>query len=524
MQTAVILAARKEADSKIPYPLLPYEGKECILDRTLSILRELGFGHIVIVCGYRKDLFEPYAAVDVSLLFNEDYEFTSSMASLARVREVVDDDFLLLEGDTFYEKYVIEQLVAAPYPDCMAITEESGNGDEAFVETYKGFVTKITKDKHQIVHYDGELLGLMRISQATFRKMLNLWDTSRNLYLNYEYVFFDATSQLDRPCLVFQNLIWGDVDCKKDFHKLKNYIAPRLKRKEDPFNHANLIEHLSCIFPDVEVSKAEISQIGGLSNKNFKVILDGQSYVLRVPGNGAEGMVDRACEDENSAKASKLAVTPSVRYFNRETGIKLVDYISGAETLNPGTIQRKENIVMVADILRTLHSSNVRFKNDFNVFRELLSYESLLAKGNGVMFDGYDEVRDKIFSLEDRLNEYGVELKPCHNDMVAENYVKSDSGRLYLIDWEYSGMNDPHWDFASLFNENSFSQDNREFFLHQYFGDEVPRYTREKILIYEILMDVLWAIWAAIKEAAGDDFGTYGADRFRRAVSNLKTL
>ena len=197
---------------------------------------------------------------------------------------------------------------------------------------------------------------------------------------------------------------------------------------------------------------------------------------------------------------------------------------TGAETLNPGTIQRKENLVQVAGILRELHASNVRFNNDFNVFREILNYEHLLEKSGAKMYDGYAEVRDQVLQLEDRLNDYGVELKACHNDMVAENYVKSDSGKIYLIDWEYSGMNDPHWEFAGLFNENNFSQDNREFFLHQYFGAKIPAYTWEKIFIYEILMDVLWAQWTVIKEAAGDDFGTYGPDRFHRALSNLKKI
>lgn len=524
MKTAVILAARKERDNQIPYPLQAFNGKECLIDRTLSILEDLSYEKILIVCGYEHTLFDKYNSNKVKVLRNKEYAYTASMSSLALVRDEIHEDFLLLEGDTFYERKVIEQLSQTSYLDCLAVTEESGSGDEAFVELHNGFVTKISKDRHQISHFDGEMLGLMRISLTTYQRMLELWDNSNNLFLNYEYVFFDATTIVDRPAIFFSNLIWGDVDTKEDFHKLKNYIFPKLRRKENPFDHDNLISHLKTIFPDRAVENAQITQIGGLSNKNFKVELDDDVYVLRVPGNGSEGMVDRSSEEENSLKAANIGVNPAVRYFNSNTGIKLVDFISGAETLNGGTIQRQENLRQIATILKTLHSSKVRFNNDFNVFREIVSYEKLLERTKGKMYEGYADIRPQVFALEEQLNSYGVSLKPCHNDMVAENFVKSDSGKIYLIDWEYSGMNDPLWEFAALFIENGFSKESEELFLHEYYGDVIPEYTHRKIFIYQILMDILWALWTCIKEAAGDDFGSYGMDRYKRAIDYLKQL
>lgn len=524
MKTAVILAARKERDSEVPYPLLPFNGEECLLDRTLNILNDLAYDHIFIVCGYEASRFEHYNSDRVKVLYNKDYAFTASMASLAVAADELEEDFLLLEGDTFYERKVIEQLSQTAYSDCLAITEESGNGDEAFVETHNGFVTKISKDRHQMIRFDGEMLGLMRISLSTFHKMMALWKVSENSALNYEYLFFDATTSVGRPCIFFRNLIWGDVDTKEDFHKLKNYIYPKLRRKENPFDLDNLKAHMQTIFPERNADAALFTQIGGLSNKNFKVEMEGEKYVLRVPGNGSEGMVNRSFEEENSFKASNLGVNPPVRYFNSKTGIKLVDFIKGAETLNGGTIQRHDNLRQVAQILKTLHTSKIRFNNDFNVFLEILSYEKLLEQAGGKMYEGYDRLRADFFALEEKLNAYGVSLKPCHNDLVAENFVKSDNGQIYLIDWEYSGMNDPLWEFAALFVENDFSEESQDYFLHQYYGDAIPEHTREKITIYIILQDVLWSIWTCIKEAAGDDFGSYGPDRYDRAKRLLKTI
>ena len=223
-------------------------------------------------------------------------------------------------------------------------------------------------------------------------------------------------------------------------------------------------------------------------------------------------------------QACKMGINPSVRYFNAENGIKLADFVKNAETLNGATIQRPSNMKKIAKIFRTLHHSHVRFGNEFNVFNEILIYEHLLEQCHGTMYDGYEPVREKVFKLEDYLNQLGVSVKPCHNDLVAENFLKAEDGTIYLIDWEYSGMNDPMWDIAALFLENNFTDENQDYFLNHYFEGKEPKNARRKILVYQILMDYLWAVWTVIKEAQGDDFGTYGKDRYNRAIENLKKI
>lgn len=104
MKTAVILAARKERDSEQPYPLLPFVPNICLIDRSLSILREYGYSQIIIVAGYRYELFKRYETADVQIIYNKEYEFTSSMGSLANCKDCISEDFLLVEGDTFLKR------------------------------------------------------------------------------------------------------------------------------------------------------------------------------------------------------------------------------------------------------------------------------------------------------------------------------------------------------------------------------------------------------------------------------------
>ena len=521
MKTAVILAARREKDSDIPYPLMPFAEGLCLLDRTLGILRELHFSNILIVVGYKAELFERYASDKITLIANEEFEFTASMGSLALARDYVNEDFLLIESDTFFERKVIERLCDERTGNCLTMTEESGSGDECYVETKNGFVTKISKDRHRVCRFEGEMIGVSRISTNTFERMLQAWEEADNPYLNYEYLLMDVTDAIDRPVVMLKNLIWGDVDCMEDFKKLKNDIYPRLRRRENPFDHDNLIMHLQQIFPAKEVSSAIITQIGGMSNKNFKVELDGRCFVLRVPGNGAEGMVERENEGFNATEACKMGVNPEIRYFNAETGIKLANYVENAETLNAATIQRHDNMEKIAKIYQTVHGSHIRLKNEFNIFHEIKKYEGLIKNAGTSMYEGWEEVRPKVMALEGYLNELGVELCPCHNDALYENFIKDANGRIFLIDWEYSGMNDPMADFAALFIEAGFTKENQDFMLERYFKGEIPKNAHKKILCYMILWDYLWAEWTVIKEANGDDFGTYGKDRYNRAIRNL---
>lgn len=524
MKTAVILSARKEKESEIPFPLLPYAGGECLMDRTLSILRENGYERIIIVVGFQAELFEKYEADDVEIIVNDEYEFTASMGSLALCRDVIDSDFLLIESDTFFESSVVQQLSEIKEGNCLSMTEESGSGDECFVETKNGFVTKITKDRHRVCNFEGEMIGVTRISFETFQKLLLAWENCTNPYINYEYLLMDVTEPLDRPYIKFKNLIWGDVDCQEDFKKLQNGLYRALCRKENPFDEDNLRQYLRVIFPKKSVSSAHIEQIGGMSNKNFKITFNGKSYVLRVPGNGSEGMVERSNEEFNASAASKLGINPEIRYFNSENGIKLTDFIENAETLNAATVQRHENMRKIADIYKQLHNSHIRLRNEFNIFHEIEKYDMLMARTGAKMYSGWENVRQEVMNLEHHLNKLGVDLKPCHNDALYENFIKATDGTIFLIDWEYSGMNDPMADFAALFIEAGFEKENEDYILDKYFNGSIPPNAREKILCYQILWDYLWAQWTVIKEAKGDDFGTYGPDRFNRAICNLKKL
>ena len=284
-----------------------------------------------------------------------------------------------------------------------------------------------------------------------------------------------------------------------------------------------IIDYLLQIFAEAKPSDFVINRVGGMSNFNYKVQYREKSYVLRIPGNGAEGMVERENEELNSMLAQTMGIHPTIEYFNRKTGVKLVDYIEKAETLNSISIQNKDNLKQIATIYRTLHNSRVRERNDFNIFHEIDKYNFLMEKTGAKMYDGNGGYI-QVIALEHRLNQMGVELKPCHNDGVPENFIKDANGKIYLIDWEYSGMNDPVAELAALFLESEFSKENKDIVLNHYYEGAIPSDLQERLLIYQVLWDYLWSQWTVIKEAKGDDFGGYGRMRYERAMKNLQLI
>lgn len=527
VKQAVILAAGRAEDFGKPVGMLEIQDFK-LIDRTLSILKENGITKIVIVTGYKSEEYEEYFknSKNVKLVKSDIYKWTGTMHSLSLAKEYIDDDFLLIENDLIFEKRAIKELVESSERDCILFTNESGSGDEAFVEIRDNHLFKMSKDIHQFNRIDGEMIGITKISYKLYQMMLEEFKGNVNPYLNYEYVLLDVARNYNIGFVKIDDLAWGDADTLKEYEKIKNHLYPTIRRRELNYE-INSIKKIVCEALKVkEDDITEVTPAGGMTNKNYRICVKDTRYILRVAGAGTDRMINRNTEMFNSAIASEKGFNVEVPYFNLETGVKISKFIENAETLTHRSIKKEENLKQVTKILRELHEcKDFHMDNEFNMFRELEKYEDILKKDNGEFFEDYDEVRSKVMALEDELKKCGAVAVPSHNDLVSENFVKDTEGRIYLIDWEYSGINDDMWDLAALSLENEFTEDDIELMFRLYFnGKEADQNTRRRLLIHQICQDFLWAVWTLIKEAEGDDFGTYGIDRYNRAKEYLKKL
>ena len=259
-----------------------------------------------------------------------------------------------------------------------------------------------------------------------------------------------------------------------------------------------------------------VEQLGGMTNQNYLVKTTNKQYIVKFFGKGTEKLINRQDEKYNLELLKDLDLDVKNYLFDIEAGIKVNEYIESAITLDSTSIKTKFD--KIAPILQTIHASGKELRGEFAPFEEIRKYESLIEEK--IPYANYEAVREEVFSLEKRLADLGVDRKSCHIDLVPENFIESPQGRLYLIDWEYSSMNDPMWDLAALFLESEFTSQEEEAFLSHYESEQTP-VSREKIAIYKILQDAIWSLWTVYKEEQGADFGDYGVNRYQRAVKGL---
>ena len=274
-------------------------------------------------------------------------------------------------------------------------------------------------------------------------------------------------------------------------------------------------EKISSLLSEEE-EVLSVEQLGGMTNQNYLAKTTNKQYIVKFFGKGTEKLINRQDEKYNLELLKDLDLDVKNYLFDIEAGIKVNEYIESAITLDSTTIKTKFD--KISPILQTIHASGKELRGEFAPFEEIKKYESLIE--GKIPYANYEAVREEVFSLEKRLADLGVDRKSCHIDLVPENFIESPQGRLYLIDWEYSSMNDPMWDLAALFLESEFTRQEEEAFLSHYESEQTP-VSREKIAIYKILQDTIWSLWTVYKEEQGADFGDYGVNRYQRAVKGL---
>ena len=523
LKTAVILAAGRNTNFIQPVCLQSI-GNQTVIERMIQQLKLLEINKIIVVGGYQIESLYERLSDDVLIIKNEDYKWTGTMASLSKIAPYIKEDFLLIESDIVVETNGLKELIEDPNRDCVLITAESGSGDEAFVEIRNHRLFKISKDIAQLNRIDGEMIGICKLSYEYFTKMMKFYQENQNPYLNYEYLMLDVAQTYKLGYNKIDNLLWHEIDEQCHLNLVQSTLMKRIHKKEKMLHLESLKVLVSeCLNIDMQQIK-QIAAIGGMTNKNYKVMIDDQNYVLRVPGNGTEKMISRVDEIKNAAFAHEIGVDADLIYFNEQTGIKISKFIEDAQTLSPEGAKKPYVMKKICQLLNQLHQCGREMENEFNVYEKIESYEQLLNELKGEYYEDYQLIKQQVLQLKELMDDLEIKLVPCHNDTLAENFIKDKHDQYYLIDWEYAGMNDPMWDVAAHCLENGFNSDEEELFLKTYFKQEPKRSYKTRVLVNKIYQDFLWSLWTKVKEASGDDFGDYGIERYNRAKENLKLL
>lgn len=266
----------------------------------------------------------------------------------------------------------------------------------------------------------------------------------------------------------------------------------------------------------------EIERLGGLTNRTYKVVFsEEEQYIVRIPGEGTEKMIVRDDEKVSTKLACELEIDAKLLYFG-EDGAKVTEFIENAVTMSAETMREEANIKEAAVIFRKLHNCGVDTEVPFEVFDMAKSYEKIIEANHVDMFDDYEEIKAIVMKIKaevDRICE--IRKVPCHNDALCENWVKSGHGRMYLIDWEYAGMNDGLWDLAEVSIEAGYEHYHDELFLSEYLERKPEDAEWKHFLANKLYVDYLWTLWAKTRVPFdGRSMEDWAKERYERLKKN----
>ena len=268
-----------------------------------------------------------------------------------------------------------------------------------------------------------------------------------------------------------------------------------------------------------------VERLGGLTNHTYRVTLEnGCEYVVRIPGEGTEEMIVRRDERVSTELACRLGVDASLLYFG-DDGAKVTEYIPGAVTMSAQTLREEKNILRMAEIYRRMHTSGEDTGVPFEVFDMAAGYEKIIRDMKVPMFDDYVVQKAKVMAIKAQIDRAVHAPKvPCHNDPLCENWVEGN-GRLYLIDWEYAGMNDGMWDVADVSIEAGFGPNEDIALLRAYLERDPSLADRQHFLANKIYVDYLWTLWAKARVPySGQDMEDWAVERYARMKDNIKAF
>ena len=270
------------------------------------------------------------------------------------------------------------------------------------------------------------------------------------------------------------------------------------------------------------LGSGEAERLGGLTNLVFRI----GDHCLRLPGKGTEEYIDRANEAVAAREAAKAGVSPEVIHADAASGLMVTRFIPGAVTMSPAAFKaRTGSPARAGATFARLHRSGAVFPFRFELFAMIDDYLKILATKDVALPAGYHDVVAEAEAVRAALAAHPLPLAPCHCDPLCENFL--DTGeKMWIVDWEYSGMNDPMWDLGDLSVEGEFDAAQDEEMLRAYFGAAPSANDRGRMVIYKAMCDLLWTLWGLIQLAndnPADDFRAYADIRFARCKALMAT-
>lgn len=508
-QRAVILAAgfgmrMVPINTEVPKGLLEVNG-ETLIERIIKQLHEVGIKEIYVVVGFMKEKYEYLIdEYGVELVVNTDYTAKNNLHSIKLVKQYLENAYIV-PCDVWCDRNPFRRYELYSW---YMVSDIVDNESDVRVNRKMELVTTRAKSA------GNAMIGISYLvkedAEVVKRRIEELCASPA-----YDGCFWEETLYHNSRMFVAARVVHStDVVEINTYEQLRELDAASDQLKSEALRIIS--EELRCgseDIVDIEVLKK------GMTNRSFLFRVFGEKYIMRIPGEGTDQLINRAEEALVYSAIAGRSLCDDPIYINPQNGYKITKYIEGVRCCDPENI---DDLRLCMKKLRRFHALALSVPHKFDIFEKIDFYESLWGELKSIYKD-YETTKQNVLRLKPYIDRHKGKAQLTHIDAVPDNFLFDPNAEgemsIQLTDWEYAGMQDKHVDIAmfaiySLYNKPSIDR-----LIDIYFEEEggCDKTTRAKIYCYVAACGLLWSNWCEYKRNLGVEFGEYSLRQYRYA-------
>lgn len=510
-QRAIILAAgfgmrMVPINMEIPKGLLEIKGEK-LIERLILQLQEANVREIYIVVGFMKEKYEYLIdKYEVKLVVNPDYFRMNNLHSIKLVQKYLRNTYIVpcdiwCKNNPFH--------AYEPYSWYM-VSDQMDDESDVRVNRKRELVMVSEEEQGNTMIGISYLTG--EEADAVREKIGVLCRDS-----HYNDAFWEQTLYRGDHMIVAARIVpQADVIEINTYEQLREFESDSDQLKNDAIDEiCKVLKSEEREINNIKVLKK------GMTNRSFLFSCREKKYIMRIPGEGTEQLIDRQKEYSVYKEIRGKNICDNIIYLNPLNGYKITEYMEGARVCDPC---KEDDLQKCMRRLRQFHELKLKVEHKFDLFEQIAFYESLWD-GRPSVYEDYQRTKENVYSLKTYIRENAAPKVLTHIDAVPDNFLfceKNGEEQIYLIDWEYAGMQDPHVDIAMFCIYALYDREQIDHMIDLYFTEGCTAETRIKIYCYIAVCGLLWSNWCEYKYSLGVEFGEYSLQQYRYAKDYYK--
>lgn len=512
-QRAIILAAgfgmrMAPINTEVSKGLLEVNN-EPLIERIIKQLHEVGIKEIYVVVGFMKEQYEYLIdEYDVELVVNEEYASKNNLHSIKLVDDKLENAYIVpcdiwCERNPFHRHelfswYMVSDLVdnesnVRANRKMQLVTVPETTGGNAMIG-----ICYLLKDDADTV-------------------AARIEDLCRNQ--RYDGSFWEE-ALYEKGKMIVQARVAHSADVVEinTYEQLRDLDSDSNQLKTDA---------IQVICKALQTRPEEVTDITvlkkGMTNRSFLFFCKGKKYIMRIPGEGTDQLINRREEADVYHAIDGKNICDDIAYINPENGYKITEYLEGARVCDP---LNYEDVKKCMKRLRAFHEQKLYVNHEFDIFGQIEFYESLWD-GTPSVYKDYEKTKANVLSLKPYIDAHITDKVLTHIDAVPDNFLfveREGKEEIRLIDWEYAGMQDPHVDVAMFCIYSLYNKRQVDRLIAAYFTEGCDDSIRIKIYCYIAACGLLWSNWCEYKSHLGVEFGEYSLRQYRYAKDYYKIV